>query len=72
MDLKTYLDESKLLSVFRKFDTDNSGYLTQDNIFYAMQKMGYFVPKDQIAKMVFGADEDGDKTISYEEFKLMF
>ena len=36
MDLKTFLDESKLLAVFRKFDTDNSGYLTKENIYYAM------------------------------------
>ena len=28
VDLSKYLNEQKLLAVFRQFDTDNSGYLT--------------------------------------------
>jgi calcium-dependent protein kinase len=28
MDLQNFLDETKLLAAFRKFDTDNSGELT--------------------------------------------
>ena len=36
MDLHQFLDEHKLLAVFRQFDTDNSGQITEENIYYAM------------------------------------
>ena len=72
VDLKQYLNESKLLAVFRQFDTDNSGCLTVKNIHYAMQKLGYQVPESEIKAMVISVDENGDGKLSYEEFTKMF
>jgi len=72
VDLHSYLNESKLLAVFRQFDTDNSGSLTCENIHLAMQKLGYEVPISEIQAIISNVDENGDGNISYEEFKKMF
>ena len=43
LDVKSFLDDQKLEAVFKQFDTDNSGVITQDNIVNAMQKMGHAI-----------------------------
>lgn len=40
IDVKKFLTESKLRSIFQQFDTDNSGVITVENIYYCMQKLG--------------------------------
>ena len=32
MDIKNFLTDSKLKAIFQQFDTDNSGYITAENI----------------------------------------
>ena len=43
-DMKTFLSSEegrlKLDALFQQFDTDNSGYITENNIKYAMSKLG--------------------------------
>ena len=36
IDIKNFLTDSKLKAIFQQFDTDNSGYITADNICVAM------------------------------------
>ena len=52
IDLQTFLDEQKLLAVFNQFDTDRSGKITEDNIYYAMQKLGMEVPMSEIRLII--------------------
>ena len=41
LDVKSFLDKTKLEAVFNQFDTDGSGVITRDNIITAMQKIGH-------------------------------
>jgi len=36
LDVKTFLDDSKLNALFSQFDTDGTGNITKDNIVTAM------------------------------------
>ena len=40
INIRVYMTEQKLQAIFDQFDTDNSGYITHENIFFAMQKLG--------------------------------
>jgi Ca2+-binding EF-hand superfamily protein len=41
LDVKAFLDDTKLRALFMTFDTDNSGTITRENIVSAMQKVGH-------------------------------
>ena len=41
LDVKAFLDDSKLKALFTQFDTDGSGKITKDNIVTAMAKIGH-------------------------------
>ena len=41
LDVKSFLDDTKLHAVFNQFDTDGSGVITRQNIITAMQKIGH-------------------------------
>lgn len=66
------LTDSRLRSVFAVFDTDQSGYITADNIRYAFQKLGQEVPKQVIKELISRHDIRKDGVISFEEFKCIF
>ena len=72
LDTKKILTESKIRAIFQQFDTDNSGKITADNIFYAMQKLNQNVRRDEIDKMIEKHDQIGDHQLNYEEFKAIF
>lgn len=40
LDVTTALDNFSLKAIFSQFDTDNSGFITRDNIVTALDKMG--------------------------------
>ena len=48
IDTHKILNESRLRAIFQQFDTDNSNKITVDNIYYAMQKLGQEISKDEI------------------------
>ena len=41
LDVKAFLDDSKLKALFTQFDTDGSGKITKENIVTAMDKIGH-------------------------------
>jgi len=41
LDVKAFLDDSKLKALFTQFDTDGSGEITKENIVTAMAKIGH-------------------------------
>jgi len=59
-------------AIFQQFDTDNSGKITQENIYLAMQKLGQELGKEEIKEMIQKHDIKGDGVLSYEEFKCVF
>lgn len=72
INLQTFLDEQKLLAVFNQFDTDRSGKITEENIYYAMQKLGMEVPMSEIKLIIQKHDLTKDGMISFAEFKKIF
>ena len=40
INVRTFMTEQKMQAIFQQFDTDNSGKITQENIYFAMQKLG--------------------------------
>lgn len=72
LKLESFLDEQKLLAVFNQFDTDGSGKITEDNIYFAMQKLGMEVPRSEVRQIIVKHDLTKDGMIAFSEFKEMF
>ena len=66
------MTEQKMQAIFQQFDTDNSGKITQENIYLAMQKLGQEISRNEIAEMIAKHDIKGDGVLSFEEFKQIF
>ena len=56
MNFDTGLDkkelELKIQSIFRQFDTDNSGFVSRENILVAMEKMGREISLEEVEEAV--------------------
>lgn len=72
INVKTFLNDQRLLAVFNQFDTDNSNKITEENIYLAMQKLGQEISKEEIHEMMVKHDQTKDGMLSFEEFKSIF
>lgn len=72
INVHQFLTEQRLLAIFNQFDTDGSNKITEDNIFYAMQKLGHEVPRADIADIIKQHDLTKDGVLSFDEFKHIF
>ena len=59
-------------SLFSVFDTDQSGFITQDNIKFAFQKLGQRVPDSVIKEVISKHDVKQSGVINFDEFKAIF
>ena len=48
LDVQQFLCQNKLQAIFNQFDTDNSGYITQENIVTAMNKIGHNITQKDL------------------------
>lgn len=62
------LENENLLKAFQKFDADNSGYITKDELVTALKDREDELDIEQILAEV---DKDNDGKIDYEEFRDM-
>ena len=62
--------ELKIQSIFRQFDTDNSGSISRENIMVAMEKMGREISAEEVQEAVDQYGEQGK--LSYKEFCTIF
>ena len=60
------------MAIFNQFDTDGSNKITEENIYFAMQKFGHEIPRNEIHDMIKKHDLTNDGVLSYEEFKAIF
>lgn len=60
--------EAKILELFQKFDADNSGYITLEELKLCISNIDSNFTDTQIEEMLKLADTSGDQQISYEEF----
>ena len=72
IDIKSFLNESRLKAVFNQFDTDSSGKITEENIKLAMQKLGREMDENEIHDMIKKHDLTGDGCLNFNEFKAIF
>ena len=72
IDVKSFLSEQRLMAIFHQFDTDGSGFITKENIYYAMQKLGQNIEQDEIQEMIGKHDITKDGMLSFDEFKMIF
>jgi Ca2+-binding EF-hand superfamily protein len=68
---KSFLNEAKLMTLFRTFDTDGSNVITPDNLIEAFQNLGNPLTQKELDSILTKHDIAHDGIISFEEFKLM-
>lgn len=61
-------EDDELLFAFRKFDTDNNGYITVAELKQILSKIGQHFSEKDIAALVATVDTDKDGRLSYREF----
>ena len=66
------LTDEMFWALFKHFDTDNSNFITRDDIIEAMSKCGRGVTKGDLDEIFKNHDPTHDDKISFEEFKGMF
>jgi len=71
MTARKLLNENRLVMLFREFDTDDSGYITKENLEEAFHKLDSPLTKKQIQEIITEHDDSRDGKISFEEFSKM-
>ena len=59
---------SSLSKIFRKFDTNHNGQITETEFRSALEKLGFTATRSEIRELVERFDVDGDGMVSYAEF----
>ena len=72
INIKTFLNDSKLRAIFSQFNTDGSDTITEENIYYAFQKLGQEIKREEIREMIKKHDIEHTGDLDYEEFKAIF
>ena len=68
---RALVHRSKIRKEFEKFDKDNSGFVTEDEILQVMQARGAKITADDLKEMLKKSDENDDGKIDYEEFVML-
>lgn len=68
---KAVVTNEMLWALFKHFDTDNSGYITPENIVEAFGKSGREVSQSDIEHILEQHDIEKNGKINFEEFKIM-
>ena len=72
IDTKNFLTDSRLRVVFNSFDTDSSNFITKENIYIAMQKLGRQITMGEIDEIIRTHDKTGDGKLCFDEFRAVF
>ena len=68
---RALVQRSKIRKEFLKFDLDNSGYITKEEMVEVMEARGVKISIDHISGMLQESDENDDGKIDYEEFVML-
>lgn len=67
------LTDEMLLRLFRRFDVDDSGKISKENLIEAFSRMGRSnIDDEEIAQMIDKYDFNMDGQVSFQEFKMIF
>jgi len=72
ISIKSVLTYDKMWALFKHFDTDDSGFITPENIREAFGKVGKNLSDKDINDILENHDIENNGMISFEEFKQMF
>jgi calcium-dependent protein kinase len=72
LTVQDFLTEEKLWMIFKRFDVDNTDYISQDNIRDAMKKLGATVTAEEVKEALSEHDLTKDGRIGFDEFKMIF
>ena len=65
--------EEEIIETFKKFDKDNDGLISANDIYELMKMFGQGITKPEAEEMVKNVDLDGDGFVNYQEFvKMLF
>ena len=69
---RALVQRSKVRKEFERFDKDNSGFITKDELMEVIStRAGVKISPDQIDQMMRDSDENNDGKINYEEFVFL-
>eukprot|EP01017_Pseudomicrothorax_dubius_P038267 TRINITY_DN5706_c0_g1_i1.p1 TRINITY_DN5706_c0_g1~~TRINITY_DN5706_c0_g1_i1.p1 ORF type:complete len:555 (+),score=107.49 TRINITY_DN5706_c0_g1_i1:55-1719(+) len=71
LDERKFLTKEKLWAVFKHFDTDDTNYITKENLTETMARMGRKLPDEVIEEMVRTLDHNNDGKIYFQDFLQM-
>ena len=63
--------EAEFRAVFNTFDESGDGFISEDELFEAMQKFGENITREELRDIMNEADSNNDGQIDYEEFVKM-
>lgn len=66
------LSEKTLFLAFKRFDRDDDGFLTIEEMHTAMTNMGSSLSAEELRALLLPFDEDDDQLINFQEFKSIF
>ena len=69
INLRKYLNEEKLWSLFRYFDHTEQGYFTIENIRSAIAREGRKLPESELEDMLKELNMEKNAKITFEKFK---
>ncbi len=72
IDLRSIVSPQRVRAIFHQMDTDGSGVLTQDDLYFAFQKQGEEISKDQLQHIIEVHDRKGKGVIDFQDFCLIF
>ena len=64
--------KEEIQAAFKRFDYDNNGYLSIDEVQSVMSNMGRQMSRNEIKSMIQTLDSDRDGKISLDEFVKLF
>ena len=71
INVSSVLNESKMWALFKQFDTDDTGFITKENMKDAFKKLGKHITDKEINEAMKQHDTTKTDVISWPEFKEM-
>jgi hypothetical protein len=70
--VKEILTEQRLMAIFRYFDKDSTGHVTEHNIQDGLTKMGFIVSNKSLKEIMEKHDLKNNGSLTLDEFRLIF